>query len=968
MLREKWDQAQRLFLAAADLAPSEQALFLNQCCADDLELRAEVESLIQSDTGSAECIAAAVESEASRLFDSQCRDDRLGPYRVLRQLGRGGMGAVFLATRDDQQYHKQVAIKVVKRGMDTAEVLERFRHERQILANLDHPFIARLYDGGSTADGLPFFVMEYVEGQPIDVFCEQRELDTKTRLRLFLKVCEAVAYAHRNLVVHRDLKPANIFVTPTETPKLLDFGIAKLVSPEPSKIATAVQAFTPDYASPEQVRGEAISTATDVYSLGAVLYELLTGERAQKSKAVTPLEVDRAICQTEITRPSQMAPHLDSDLDNIVLMAMSKEPSRRYASADQFAADIQRYLNGEPVVARKNSFWYRTRKFARRHRFGVAGAALILSTLVAALVVTVSEERMAQSARQAAEAQRTVAEGERIRAERGFRQAEAARVAELQQRLNADQQRDQAVRERARAEQRLTQLLGLADKALFQIHDVVARLPGAAEARKVLVRTTLDYLESIEKEHGLDDRLRLSLAGGYSRIAAIQGDTAGGGLGGYEGMRAGYHKAEVLLTPLYARKRNNPEVITRWLEVEAGLADLLARHFQDKEGIEIYLRLIPVAHRLAELKPSDRQAVMQEAALERELGSVLQATDPIAGLDHINKQIALMESLLTRFPEDRDLKEELASSLDAAAVLIKYSGDLAKSAEYFERSIRIREQFLEAEPHNALVQRNLSAVYENYAALLGLPWSVNMGRFAEARSYCKKSVALARELAGADPQDKKARYALGVELGHLGMVQPDPDGIAESLATLMEALGILEPIDKANPNSPSVTVQIALVREYAGYRLQSLGQPAAAREHFRMALAELEVVLSSNPGASSAIRGALHNEEGLAETYVTQGDRAAALTHANRAVDRAERYSASDPGKATPTAYLGESYVELASVERTFDQWDRAANAVDRADSLWRTIKDGTVLLVHRRGRERTEALMREIAAHTAAQ
>ncbi|MGA8029610.1 MAG: serine/threonine-protein kinase, partial [Bryobacteraceae bacterium] len=907
MLREKWDQAQQLFLAAADLAPSEQARFLDKCCAGDRELRAEVESLIQADTGSGEFIAAAVEGEASLLLASQFRDDRLGPYRILRQLGRGGMGAVFLAIRDDQQYRKQVAIKIVKRGMDTAEVLQRFRHERQILANLDHPFIAHLYDGGTTLDGLPFFVMEYVEGQPLDVFCQQHELDTKTRLRLFLKICEAVAYAHRNLVVHRDLKPANICVTATGTPKLLDFGIAKLVTAEPKTMTTALQAFTPDYASPEQVRGEPISTATDVYSLGAVLYELLTGERAHKTKAVTPLEVDRAICHAEVTRPSVFAPALASDLDTIVLMAMRKEPGRRYASVDQFAADIQHYLDGEPVIARRSSFWYRTRKFARRNRFAVAAAVLILVSLLAALVVTVSEEKIAQSARHTAEVERTAAERERARAQAGFRQAEAARAAELQQRLNADQQRDRALRERARAEQRLTQLLSLADQALFQIHDAVARLPGATEARKVLVRTTLNYLESLEKEHGLDDRLRLSLAAGYSKTAAIEGDPARPSLGDSAGARDSYLKAESLLAPLYARRKNDPDVIARWLEIEAGLAGLSANHFKRQQGIEMYLRLIPVAHRLAELRPSDPQAVKQEAVIHGALATAWQHTEPTAALDQAHREIAIMETLAARFPQDRDLKEELAASLSAAAGSLKALFKLANSAEYYDRSVRIREQLLETEPHNVLVQRNLLVSYGNYAGLLGGPLSPNMGRFDQARSYGEKSVALARELAAADPQDKNARSDLGMSLGRLGMIEPHPGQVDESLKTLLEALTILDPIGKADPNSSSF-LMIAMMRQYAGYRSQTLGQPADAAKHFSRSLGDLEALLILNPGQVSGTALALSSEEGLVETSLAQGDRAAALFHALHSVDRAEKYVASYPGLDIPLQYLGDVY------------------------------------------------------------
>jgi serine/threonine protein kinase len=234
----------------------EQAHFLDAACAGDADLRSDVESLISADRGSTRSIASAVEQEASRVIDCQFPGDRLGAYRIVRELGRGGVGAVFLATRDDEQYQKNVAIKVVKRGMDTAEVLERFRYERQILANLDHPYIAHLFDGGTTNDGRPFFVMEYVEGQPVDQFCRERNLDLKERLRLFLRICDAVAYAHRNLVVHRDLKPANILVSASGEPKLLDFGVAKLLSGNSGfETVATTRLFTPDYASPEQVMG-----------------------------------------------------------------------------------------------------------------------------------------------------------------------------------------------------------------------------------------------------------------------------------------------------------------------------------------------------------------------------------------------------------------------------------------------------------------------------------------------------------------------------------------------------------------------------------------------------------------------------------------------------------------------------------------------------------------------------------------
>ena len=965
-----WNRVQSLFLSLADLSPEDQTRLLDVACSDDNELRAEVESLLKSDREDTRIISSTIAGEAALLFGAQTLiGDRLGSYRVVKEIGRGGMGDVYLAIRDDDQFQKQVAIKVVKRGMDTADVLGRFQHERQILANLDHPYIARLLDGGTTFDGRPFFVMEFVEGQPLDEFCREHKLDIKTRCLLFLRILEAVSHAHRNLVVHRDLKPANIFVTADGSPKLLDFGVAKLLAVDSGPGVTAAspaRAFTPQYASPEQVHGLPVTTATDVYSLGAVFSELLTGQLAQPIATFTPAEVERVVCRTEVRRPSLLAPDLDPDFDNIVSMAMRKEPERRYQSVDQLAEDVRRHLSGRPVLARQDSFWYRARKFAWRNRIEMAGVTVIFLSLVAALAISLSQARQAQTARHAAEAQRTVAERERARAEAGFKQAEVARGAESQQRVSADQQRDEAVRERAQAEQRLTQLLDLADKTLFEIHDAVARLPGATEARRDLVRTTIDFLERIEKDHGLDDRMRLALGAGYSRTAAIQGDSTRPSLGDFAGARDSYQKAEALLAPLYARKKNDPDVIIRWLEVESGLADLASRHFDHQQGIEGYLRLLPIAHRLAQLAPSDRQALKQEAQIHGNLAQIVSAEDVVASGDHGNQQIAIMTALVSRFPQDRDLKQELGASLATVGGFIKASGDFAGAAEYFERSIGIREQFLAVEPNNATVQRNLLVVYGNYGALLGIPWSANMGRFAEARSYCEKSVALARELTRADPQDRTARFDLAISLGRLGMVEPDPERIVDSLKSLEESLAILDPVIKANPNSSNIAVQVALVREYAGYRLRSLGQTAAAAEQFRQGLAELELVMSANPGQTVGIPVALANEEGLAGIYAAQGDRAAALSHAHHAVERAEKYLALTPDRATPKGHLGRAYFELASVERTLDDWDRAAEAADHAASLWSAITDPGVLSIHKQAHEQVEVLIREIRARRA--
>lgn len=392
----------------------------------DKEFRAKVESLLAADRVSEEVISAAIADEKA-LFGVEARSlsgDRLGAWRVLEEIGRGGKGTVYRAVRDDDHFQKHVAIKVVRHGMDTEDLLRRFRHERQILANLDHPYIARLLDGGTTPDGRPFFVMEYVEGQSVALFCSESRPDTEARCRLFLRILDAVAYAHRNLVVHRDLKPANILVKSDGTPKLLDFGVAKLLEGDAGATNTSLyRPFTPQYASPEQIQGSPVTTAVDIYALGAILYEMLTGRPAQEIESGSPVEIERVVCRTELPPPSLSAPGLDADLDNIVLMAMRKEPSRRYQSVDQLAEDIRRHLDGRAVLARQDSFWYRTRKFARRHRFQISAAALIFISLVTALIVTLAQMRVARSARLAAEVQRGVSDRERARAEEEFRQA-----------------------------------------------------------------------------------------------------------------------------------------------------------------------------------------------------------------------------------------------------------------------------------------------------------------------------------------------------------------------------------------------------------------------------------------------------------------------------------------------------------------------------------------------------------------
>jgi tetratricopeptide (TPR) repeat protein/tRNA A-37 threonylcarbamoyl transferase component Bud32 len=469
---------ERLFLTAVELPASERESFLTTQCGGDDALRNEVWSLLRCDTSGDVTLAEAVRSEAVGAVAEEPREGRmLGAWRIEREIGRGGMSVVYLGSRADGEFRKSVALKVIRHGMDTDAVIARMRQERGILASLDHPGISRLLDGGTTPDGLPWIAMEYVDGVPIDAWCEQSGWDIAQRCELMIRVCEAVAYAHRNLIVHGDIKPGNILVGKDGSPRLLDFGIAKLLRFDENEASAVgpltrglMRPFTPEYASPEQLSGSPIGTATDVYSLGVVLYELLTGVRPRAGAPPASSEALRA------GKGGRWSARLRGDLDNILNMALRVEPERRYLSVDGLALDLKRYIGGLPVAARPDTLRYRTSKFVRRNRFGVAAAAAILLALTGGIVVSEWEAGRARLAQQAA-----LGESARARTERD--RAVAAEKA-------ADRERSAAVAERERANKEAETAKAVTD---FLRNDLLGQAsPNAQAGQDLKVRTALD--------------------------------------------------------------------------------------------------------------------------------------------------------------------------------------------------------------------------------------------------------------------------------------------------------------------------------------------------------------------------------------------------------------------------------------------------------------------------------------------
>jgi eukaryotic-like serine/threonine-protein kinase len=628
---------------------------------------------------------------------------RLGAYRITEEVARGGMGSVYKAVRDDDQYKKEVAIKIIHPGTDTGAVVERFKAERQILASLDHPNIARLIDGGTTDDGAPYIVMDYVEGTDIFSYCNQRSLPTDKRLELFRTACSAVHFAHQRLVVHRDLKPNNIMVDTQGQVKLLDFGIAKLLDPSAvgngggsHATSLTVNLMTPAYASPEQIKGEAITTASDVYALGVVLYRLLTGKSPYKSDATQPLALAKEIVETDPMRPSTIVTKPDSrrptehtideekvsrtldakrlrrelrgDLDNIVLMALRKDVARRYSSVEQLSEDVRRYLGDMPISARADKFTYRASKFVVRNRWSVAFAAFAVIGLVGGIVATAH-------------------------------QASVARAAQ------------------ARAEKHFASVRKLANSYLFDVHDAIMDLPGATPAREMLVKNSMAYLDQLSGETD-DVSLRAELATGYDKLADVQGSWQRSSFGDAAGAEASYRKAIAMREQVIAERPQDKET-RRVLIVSYGkLSDLLFASNRRDEGLQMTQNAIKHSEILtsaADATPRDALNLARGrfAFAIRKAGTLSNADsasngskrDDAGGLQLINAALAELDALARRHPADAVIRRSTTAAFNQVGTLYMKRGQFDQAIPLLTRALELVDISRAASASNALDDR-----------------------------------------------------------------------------------------------------------------------------------------------------------------------------------------------------------------------------------------------------------------------
>jgi len=882
---ERWAKLQGWFEQAMDLASTERAGFVAALDVSD-DLRRELEGMVRVASSGGVDIGQSISKVAETASASLGQPRRFGPYRIVREIGHGGMGVVYEAVRDDAEFRQRVALKIAPQWRGEDQLHARIRHERQVLASLDHPNIARLLDGGSE-NGVPYFAMEYVDGTPLTVFVKERGFPVKGRIVLFQQILAGVQYAHLRMVVHRDLKPSNILVAEMGAPKLLDFGIAKILDPMagPSNTATGM-IWTPDYASPEQVRGLPVTAQTDVYSLGLILYELLTGVRAQTADTSSPLALDRSICEQEapaastVVSDAKLVRQLAGDLDNIIAKAMAKEPGRRYASVAELSADLTRYSDGLPVVARPNTFSYRAAKFLRRHKAMVAAAVLVVVSIAGGFLATLHQAR--------------------------------------------------------RAESRFQQVRTLANAFVFDVHDRIQFLPGSTPARQAIVQTALRYLENLQADASNDPSLARELAAAYLRIGDVQGNPTISNLGDRDGALASYRKGQALLAPLVAQG-DGPSRLPL-ARLEAGLA-LATKEKGDREAsLTHYENACRLADAVLADAPADAGALRFTAILYAEWTRTLMQLRDARAVGAADRAMQVASQLVAADPSKLDSLSTLAAAHNSMGAASLAASELEKAAASYRESVRIRSELVRRAPENVSYRRDLVVGFGTLGEVLGTRTGENLGDTAGAIAALESALEHTRWLRSHDAADKRAVFDdLSVRM-RLGAALIEGRKLEEGLRLLRAALVENDALLRDEPENYRYRLTSGFLLRKEGEALAALGRGKEAGSAYRRSIERYGALLSGpNAGVVTFSVILLKVQSALLEV---QSNPAAA----RGALEEAVALIAQSPAALTPmwnrakvTGDVGRAYQRLGDEQR-------ARKWLDESAGLWRGMKSPKAL------------------------
>ncbi|MBA2435982.1 MAG: protein kinase [Chthoniobacterales bacterium] len=811
-------QVNDLFDEAVELTGAERVEFLELKCAGNRKLRAEVESLLAADADLSRFIENPILSIPPEIFpdaSTELTGQQVGSYRIVREIGRGGLGRVYLAERADDAYRKQVAIKLIRRGLDTEDILSRFRNERQILAQLDHPNIARLIDGGTTADGLPYFVMEYVPGRTLLDFCHARQLDTNARLQLFRQVCAAVSYAHQNLVIHRDLKPSNIVVTEDGAPKLLDFGIAKLLTSDEEAFTQTVpglRVMTPEYASPEQVKGDRVTTSSDVYSLGVVLYELLTGQKPYRLTSRSAEEIARAITGQTPERPSTVVAHetgsagrrenraLRGDLDRIVLMALRKEPERRYSSAAALADDIERHLTGRPVVAHQDTFAYRASKFVRRHKAGALAAALILLAILAGITATLWQSR-------------------------------------------------QTNQQRVQAERRFNDVRKLANSNLFEVYPEVENLAGSLKAREIILTNALQYLDSLAKEAAGDLDLQGELATGYEKVGDVQGALNNSNLGNTEAGLETYRKANVLRAAIVAARPEDLEARKKLANNQYTTARTLWMASKTKEAEEAFEKTLKLQRELVAASPESAEFKDKLAVVLIDYGAIPAFNSQSEkALRLFNEALRIVDDLQARDPANVAFRKTKARLLRILSKSKGATGDYAGALKDLETALVLSREVAQKSPDDFRAQRAVwlseTMICEHF---------IDQGDGERAVQACAGTIDFPREALEKEPENGVVAYDLAISHFNLARAQRLAGDFSATIRNAEAAVQVMARLSAKSPNDADYLRNLAIYKTEMARAQIALQRSDVAIAALQEARETLQPIVTADPNSATTL-------------------------------------------------------------------------------------------------------------------